>query len=94
MRESFAGIARGKVLNITVLKVRCRWADWVSLQPYVTELDLKLASIPAQTIAFLKTAMPEVDPASVVMEQDGMNGETDQGRFFAYDGFLDDAFSV
>lgn len=63
------------------------------IQPYVTELDLQLASIPAQTIAFLKTAMPEVDPGSVPVDQGEMNGGEEQGKYFAYDGFLDAAFS-
>lgn len=38
--------------------------------------------------------MPEVDPSSVVVEHDGMAGEADQGALFAYDGFLDHAFST
>lgn len=89
------GIARGKVPESICPQCSNNLkAESLFSQPYVTELDLKLASIPAQTIAFLKTAMPEVDPASVQMEQDGMNGEGDQGSLFAYDGFLDDAFNV
>ncbi|KAK9898107.1 hypothetical protein P389DRAFT_65766 [Cystobasidium minutum MCA 4210] len=74
VRESFAGIARGK--------------------PYVTELDLQVASIPPQTIAFLKTVMPEIDLATAAAEIDGMNGDGRQGKLFAFDAFLDDAFSM
>jgi len=64
----------------------------VNAQPYVTELDLKLAFVPQNTIEFLKTAMPQT-----------RNGETgtgeqatgaDQGTVLDFDAFLDDAFAA
>lgn len=60
----------------------------------MTELDLQVASIPPQTIAFLKTVMPEVDPSAEIVHEDGMNGDGNSGKLFAFDAFLDEAFSV
>lgn len=62
------------------------------MQPYVTELDLKLAFVPQQTINFLKSAMP----ASAEANGHGGPGATeaaDPGQILDFDNFLDSQFS-
>ena len=56
LREAFRGIAADKV------SAGGASTDWTVLndlpQPYVTELDLRVASLPASAIEFLRQAMP------------------------------------
>jgi hypothetical protein len=56
----------------------------------VTELDLKLAFVPQQTINFLKTAMP---PSSNGAADNVGAGGGETGSVLDFDRFLDDAFS-
>ena len=50
------------------------------LQPYVTELDLKLASLGGQSMESLKAELP-------VIEEDG-----EEGYLYDYNKFLDSQF--
>lgn len=54
-------------------------------QPYVTELDLKLAFVPQPTIDFLKSAMPA--------SANGAAAAADAGQVLDFDAFLDTHFS-
>lgn len=38
--------------------------------------------------------MPEVDPPAELMHDDGMKGDSNSGKLFAFGAFLDEAFSV
>ena len=41
-----------------MLSTSCTVQTSISLQPYVTELDLRVAHLPASAIEFLRQAMP------------------------------------
>ena len=55
LRDSFRGIAADKVGAACIMTPLI--TDQLP-QPYVTELDLRVASLPASTIEFLRQAMP------------------------------------
>lgn len=59
LREAFRGLAGEKVHSFY------HRSDWkLILQPYITELDFKFASLPPETVRFLSEVMPvtEQDP--------------------------------
>jgi cofilin len=52
----------------------------ISTQPFVTELDLRIASLPAAAIDFLRQAMP--------------SGKNDSGEAeYDYERFIDEVFT-
>lgn len=59
---------------------------WCHAQPFVTELDLRVAHIPAGTVAYLREAMPSVQA------QDELSGETGEGGY-DYEEWLNKVFS-
>jgi cofilin len=56
--ESFQGIAHSKVCFIVCLKNSGELTETFSPQPFVTELDLRLAHVPQAAIDYLVKAMP------------------------------------
>lgn len=56
LRESFRGIAGDKVGFIHLVSL----VDFIkaSLQPFVTELDMRLAQLPAGAIDYLREVLP------------------------------------
>ena len=59
LREAFQGVAGDKV-RCTLLSSSLSTSLTSFTQPYVTELDLRLAHIPASGIEFLREAMPSI----------------------------------
>lgn len=59
-------------------------------QPYVTELDLRLAMVPEPCIEFLKTVMPSTDSPSNGLASDG--GQVEE-CCYDYESLLHDTFS-
>ena len=78
LRESFRGIAADRVslLRITYSSKR----PHLVLQPYVTELDLRLAHLSQSAIDYLRQAMPSKENGAGESEYD-------------YEAWLDDVFA-
>ena len=81
LREAFRGIAKDKVYNTFFNKNHlCQKLIFFFLQPFVTELDLRVASLPAAAIDFLREAMP--------------SGHNDAGEAeYDYERFIDEVFT-
>ena len=79
LREAFRGIAKDKVCNRFFDKRPCVRTKPFP-QPFVTELDLRIASLPAAAIDFLRQAMP--------------GGRNDSGEAeYDYERFIDEVFT-
>ena len=83
LREAFRGIAKDKVCNpmrfFLFKKTTMRKLKRFQ-QPFVTELDLRIASLPAAAIDFLRQAMP--------------GGRNDSGEAeYDYERFIDEVFT-
>ena len=83
LREAFRGIAKDKVRNpffFFLIKQLVRETKITFTQPFVTELDLRIASLPAAAIDFLRQAMP--------------SGKNDSGEAeYDYERFIDEVFT-
>lgn len=77
LREAFRGIAGDKV---GMILVHACIETHETFQPFVTELDLRVASLPANAIEYLREAMPPVQNGSGEPEYD-------------YEAWLDDVFA-
>ena len=79
LREAFRGIAKDKVCNVFFFcfdKTIVRELINHFHKPFVTELDLRIASLPAAAIDFLRQAMP--------------SGRNDSGEAeYDYERFID-----
>jgi len=80
LRESFRGIAKDKVCASHYARISTTANNFFA-QPYVTELDLRMAHLPAASIDYLREAMPRSENESVEAE-------------FDYDRFIDEVFST
>ena len=80
LREAFRGIAKDKVRNAFLINDLCAKTKPSFPQPFVTELDLRIASLPAAAIDFLSQAMP--------------SGRNDSGEAeYDYERFIDEVFT-
>jgi len=75
LRDAFRGIANDKVSVTNEIGNR---TEVESLQPFVTELDLRVALLPADSVEYLRQAMP---PAP------------NDGEGLDYEAWLDEVFA-
>lgn len=78
LRESFRGMASDKVRSSALSWNTKLTFTWLS-QPYVTELDLRIAQLPASAVEYLREAMP--------------SSQTDGEPAYDYERWLDDVFA-
>ena len=79
LRESFRGIAADKVGDSSTFTQK-RSSDMNRVQPFVTELDLRVAHLPQSAIDYLRQVMPSA--------QNGV-GEPE----YDYEAWLDNVFA-
>ena len=81
LREAFRGIAKDKVCNVFFFDKKGLLRELIPFpQPFVTELDLRIASLPAAAIDFLRQAMP--------------SGQNDSGEAeYDYERFINEVFT-
>ena len=79
LHEAFRGIAADKVGSALFSYCECE-IDWVQSQPFVTELDLRVAHLPVEAIEYLRKAMPSAQSEGGEQEYD-------------YEAWLDSVFA-